>query len=389
MHVDAGSLSSPAPQNGPRLLFFGGGTGLNAIANEIKYFTHNSVHLVPPFDSGGSSAALRRVYAMPAVGDLRSRLLALADDDAPDTFKIRAFLAHRLSSHGAPANALHQELLQWRRHRLTEYVSHLKAQAEIGLYLDAVINSMPADFDLRDASIGNLVLTGAYLENQRNIETATACLSRLLGTLGVVSCTVSDDLHLAARLDDGQIIFGQHRITGKEVLPLSSGIADTWLNASEGRLEPARCVLPDFNRQRIAQADTLIYGPGSFHSSLLAHFLPEGTAAAVAEHPGSKIYIPNLGLDPELVQRTPMQALHHFLERLQQSAGSSPPFQQLLNLILVDQSLASQFCRATLKDWGIRLVATELTSPNSPYYNPQKLVQALLANIQQPLLSRL
>ena len=52
------------PPLGPRLVFFTGGTALRDLSRELIRYTHNSVHLVTPFDSGGSSATLRRAFAM-------------------------------------------------------------------------------------------------------------------------------------------------------------------------------------------------------------------------------------------------------------------------------------------------------------------------------------
>lgn len=69
-----------APELGPRILFFSGGTALDQLSKKLKNFTHNSIHLVTPFDSGGSSAKLRHAFDMPAIGDLRSRMIALADE---------------------------------------------------------------------------------------------------------------------------------------------------------------------------------------------------------------------------------------------------------------------------------------------------------------------
>ena len=48
-----------APELGPRILFFTGGSALRDLSIVLKRYTHNSIHLVTPFDSGGSSAALR------------------------------------------------------------------------------------------------------------------------------------------------------------------------------------------------------------------------------------------------------------------------------------------------------------------------------------------
>ena len=52
-------MSVLLPALGPRLVFFTGGTALKGLSRSLTRYTHNSVHLVTPFDSGGSSAALR------------------------------------------------------------------------------------------------------------------------------------------------------------------------------------------------------------------------------------------------------------------------------------------------------------------------------------------
>ena len=68
-----------APELGARLLFFTGGTGLRGLSRKLVEYTHHSTHIITPFDSGGSSAKLRKAFRMPAVGDMRNRLMALAD----------------------------------------------------------------------------------------------------------------------------------------------------------------------------------------------------------------------------------------------------------------------------------------------------------------------
>ena len=80
-----------APEHGPKILFFSGGSALRSTARELKRLTHNSVHLMTPFDSGGSSARLREAFDMLAVGDVRNRLMALADEGArgsPEIFEL-------------------------------------------------------------------------------------------------------------------------------------------------------------------------------------------------------------------------------------------------------------------------------------------------------------
>lgn len=48
------------PDEGSRILFFSGGTALAPVAAELSRHTRNAVHVITTFDSGGSSAELRR-----------------------------------------------------------------------------------------------------------------------------------------------------------------------------------------------------------------------------------------------------------------------------------------------------------------------------------------
>ena len=86
-----------APHLGPRILFFSGGSALNGIARRLKRYSYNTMHLITPFDSGGSSQELRLAFDMPAVGDLRSRLMALADETVLGQPDVYALFSHRLS----------------------------------------------------------------------------------------------------------------------------------------------------------------------------------------------------------------------------------------------------------------------------------------------------
>ncbi|MDD4701779.1 MAG: 2-phospho-L-lactate transferase CofD family protein, partial [Desulfovibrio sp.] len=165
------------PVLGPRLTFFTGGTALRGLSRELIHHTHNSVHLVTTFDSGGSSAALRRAFAMPAVGDIRNRLLALADSSVVPS-AVLDFCASRLpaeaevlteavpsagsmSSSGkkAPADFLRQQLTAMGRpaHPVWKTMPRVFADA-LRLHLNFFLDRMPPDFDPFRACFGNLVL---------------------------------------------------------------------------------------------------------------------------------------------------------------------------------------------------------------------------------------
>jgi hypothetical protein len=49
-------------------------------AGHVRQFTTRVTHVLPVSDDGGSTAEIVRVLGGPAVGDIRSRCLRLADD---------------------------------------------------------------------------------------------------------------------------------------------------------------------------------------------------------------------------------------------------------------------------------------------------------------------
>ena len=184
-----------APEQGPRALFFCGGSALDGLSRQITAYTHNSIHLITPFDSGGSSAVLRHAFDMPGIGDLRHRLLALADQSAPHSSDVCQLLQYRLSAEGTK-EALYQELgdIVTGGHQLISGLPPAVRQ-QITEQLDCLWQQLPGSFDLRQASIGNLVLAGGYLALGNNLGASLQRLSDLLNIRGTVRGIVNESLH--------------------------------------------------------------------------------------------------------------------------------------------------------------------------------------------------
>ncbi|MBF0247905.1 MAG: GAK system CofD-like protein [Alphaproteobacteria bacterium] len=373
-----------APDLGPRVLFFSGGTALNETSRVLKAFTHNSIHLITPFDSGGSSAVLRRAFAMPAVGDLRSRLMALADETLGGHPEIVSLFALRLSR-----TARRPALLKELKSIADGEDARIRAvyppmRRIIRGHLRTVLKAMPDGMDLRGASIGNLILAGGYLGKGRRLNPVVAQFSKLAGVLGAVRPIVDTELHLAARLKTGRVVVGQHRITGKEARPLKSPVTDLFLTA--GPDDPAPVPAPRLSapvRALILGADLICYPPGSFYTSLCANFLPRGVGKAVAAAPCPKVYVPGLGRDPERIGLDLGQSVFRLVEMLRRDAGADRPTADLLDFVLIDgrngESLAPD-ARARLEADGVTVLDAALVTPQSaPYYDPQRLVTALLS----------
>ncbi|MEG1610106.1 MAG: GAK system CofD-like protein, partial [Bilophila sp.] len=287
-------------EQGARLLFFSGGTALGAVATALTRFTHNAVHVITTFDSGGSSATLRQAFHMPAVGDVRARIMALADVTVNGNPELVALFGHRLPM-DTPPSGLRTELaaLAQGQHPLIRAVPDPLRQIVMAHLKDFQVQ-MPEDLDLAGASIGNLVLTAGYLAHAHQLEPVATIFSKLVQALGVVRPVVNDDAHLCVELENGERIIGQHRFTGKTAHRISSPIKDMWLTRSLDDPAPITlCIRPRL-AELIRQADLICYPVGSFYSSVLANLLPQGVSEAIHAAPCPKVFIPNLGTDPEL-----------------------------------------------------------------------------------------
>lgn len=366
----------PGFDGGPRILFFSGGTALAPVAAELSRHTVNALHIITTFDSGGSSAELRRVFAMPAVGDVRARIMALADASYTGSSEAVQLFAYRLPLQASTAELIAElDALAEGKHTLVQAVP-LPMRSKIVSYLNTFRDLMPATMQLAGASIGNLALTAGYLTHDRQLEPMTAIFSRMVKTRGII-CPVSNDVaHLCVELADGRIINGQHRFTGKTAEAITSPIVRLWLSHSLDDPAPIRASIHPRLAEAIRTADLLCYPVGSFFSSVMANLLPDGVAEAIREASCPKVFLPNLGSDPELFGMD-VQAQVRFL--LRQAHAEDMPT-KALTCLLVDED-ASRYPggipEAWLAEQGIRVHrAAMVTRP--PYLDAARVCRELM-----------
>ena len=367
---------------GPRILFFSGGTALKETARALAAHTSRAAYLITPFDSGGSSAELRRAFAMPAVGDLRSRIMALADATVPGHAEIFTLFSYRLPK-DEDTKALRMELEDLLRggHPLLKQIPD-PVRGIVKRHLGWFARRMPADFDLAGACVGNLVLAGGYLEQGRRLGPVIALFSRLVRARGLVRPIVGQAAHLAVRLTTGEVLVGQHRFTGKDGGGISAPIADMWLTGTENSPEPAHLGILPRTARLIYEAEALCYPVGSFYSSVLANLLPSGVGRAVASAQCPKIFVPNLGADPELLGHTLKLQVERLLRPLSADVPSCMPPSAFLTELLVDED-ETHYPGGIPYEWlhslGILVRKARLTSAKSlPLAHPSLLASALI-----------
>ncbi len=378
------ALYRRAPELGPRILFFSGGTALRHLSETLIEYTSNSIHLITPFDSGGSSAVLRRAFAMPAVGDIRNRIMALADRSITGNPAVFELFAHRLPKD------VEQEALVKRLRRMIDGEDPLVRRIPdpmrkiIRTHLRFFEDHRPKSFDLRGASIGNCILTGGYFNYNRMLDPVIYLFMQLVHARGVVRPIVNADLHLACELDDGRVVIGQHLMTGKETAPIESPIKRMWLTANLTDPTPVAVRIREKIDKLIRQADVICYPYGSFYSSLMANLLPQGVGDAVAATGCPTVYIPNLGHDPEQRGLSVAEQTARLLAALESGCTASCPRERLLRFVLVDSKggrYDAPLDMAAIRRLGVEVVDARFARQENPAQADSRQVAELLLSL--------
>jgi CofD-related protein of GAK system len=391
------------PEFGPKILFFSGGTAIRDLSACLINYTHNSIHLITPFDSGGSSAEIRRGFDMLSVGDIRNRLLALSDKNEStmrNNPQVIELFSHRMTktddfedSEEEFVSILHGQ------HPLIRAVE-LPMRSILQNHLRWFAERMPTDFDLRGASIGNLIITGCFLEHNRDIVTAIYMITKFLGVKGFCRPLTAANLHIRTLYDDGREVVGQHAMNLVPKLPPFIQNADNASSVTKSykivridlvkelhsashieRQQSQSCHIDKLSSDLVSsKADLICFPMGSFFASILVNLLPRGVGRAITERRCPKVYIPNTGYDPEMTGRTlvecvsliidmvrddPCHASHK--EQRKQKEDSSHqeeskqvvPVKSILNFVLLDTANC-EYCvpvdKKAIEELGVTVI---------------------------------
>ena len=220
----------------PNVVALGGGHGLAVALRAIREYAGEITAVVSVADDGGSSGRLRRDLDVPAPGDLRRCLVALASDTGPWA----AAFEHRFRSG-----------------------------------------------ELADHALGNLVLVG-LAETLGDLPAALDEAGRLLGAVGRVIPATIGSVSLTARV-------GDERVTGQVAI----AAAGKHERIRDVRLTPADAPASPAALEAIARADQIVLAPGSLYTSIVAVLTVPEIRAAIAQAPGTVVQIANLAMENE------------------------------------------------------------------------------------------
>ncbi|MEX2501940.1 MAG: uridine diphosphate-N-acetylglucosamine-binding protein YvcK [Trueperaceae bacterium] len=216
---------------GPRIVAFGGGTGLANLMRGLRVGTSNLTAVVTVADDGGSSGRLRTAFGMPAPGDLSDCLAALSDHEVEVG-----------------------RLMEYRFVRGAELQGH---------------------------TFGNLLIT-TLSEVEGDLGQATRVLNRMLHLSGAVWPVTSAPVTLAARKEDAERIVGESRLR-----EAPGAIRRLEIDPPDPEAFPEVLAA-------VHDADLIVLGPGSLFTSVVAPLLVPDVRAALIASDAPVVFVCNI-----------------------------------------------------------------------------------------------
>ncbi|MFA4987808.1 MAG: uridine diphosphate-N-acetylglucosamine-binding protein YvcK [Candidatus Brocadiia bacterium] len=224
------ALAASRREIGPRVVAFGGGTGMKSLLRGLKDHTGRISAVITMADDGGSSGRLRHELGALPPGDIRNCLVALSNS-GPNI----------------------EKLFQYR---------------------------FEGD-ELGGHSFGNLFITalhritGDFRESVRQA-------GHILAIAGEVLPSTTDRVGLVAHHEDGTVTTGQSAIqtSGRRIIRVE--------------LKPRPTDVHKDITRAIHDADIIIFGPGSLYTSIIPNLLVPGMIDAVRASYATKVYICNV-----------------------------------------------------------------------------------------------
>jgi uncharacterized cofD-like protein len=240
---------------GPRVVAIGGGTGLSTLLRGLKEHTSNLTAVVTVADDGGSSGVLRTELGIPAVGDIRNCIVALADAEP----LMGRLLQHRFPGAG-PAT-----------HGDPSFPPFGGLETPPG--------------GLGGHAVGNLLLAALVQLHGGDFEQGVREMNRVLAVRGRVVPATGTVLTLHARLDDGTEVDGQSRVARAD------HVDRVWVTPAD--VAPSEDAL-----RAIGDAELIVIGPGSLFTSLLPALLIPGIREAIAASGALVVFVCNVATQP-------------------------------------------------------------------------------------------
>lgn len=387
----------PRNQN-TQFSIFKGGTAFNSLLKEFHHHFPKSSYIIPISDDGGSSKEICRVFGGPSIGDLRSTLTRLSDDASEETLAVKKLLEHRLIGNDEKEASNEWRLFLEDKHPLyTPLSSSYRGLIHCFLckFEAERLQKIPCRFDLRNGSIGNFFFTGARivlgsLETAIFVYSSVARINFETHVIPVVDS--SDRLTIAAKLKGGEIILGQDAISHPSInrivekaswASLPSPIDQLfYVNKYGDAIEPK--LNPTVIR-KIKDSHCIIYGIGSFWTSIMPSLILGEVGEAISENVCPKIGLLNCCHDRETEGMTAYEYVLALTKALNRYGKLTNPPKAYLTHLLYVEGCSIPVENKLIEDLGIKVCIVpqaskaflDIGSRRHPVYCPESLIEKI------------
>lgn len=220
-----------------KIVVIGGGHGQATVLRGLKNLKDIDITaVVTVSDDGGSTGRLREAFDIPAMGDIRNVMIALA-----------------------------------------------KSSTLLSLLMDYRFET-GKDVAIDGHNLGNLILTALTAINADFME-AVSSLSKVLNLTGTVLPATTEIVTLKAEMENGLVVSGETNIT-KHQAAIKRVYFDNQVKATPQVIKA------------INQADLIILGIGSLYTSILPNLIIEDIQTAISQASAPLLYMCNIMTQP-------------------------------------------------------------------------------------------
>jgi uncharacterized cofD-like protein len=221
-------------------------------------------------------------------------------------------------------------------------------------YLCQFQKKIGESMNLQNGSLGNFVLLGAYFAHNNDMNAAIYVFRQLCSIHGNVwPVSLLTDVHVGAYLEDGKCICGQERVTNLDRHQHRAKIWNIFFSKkADIDRAPNTPIKIDVNPiviEALKTANIIVFGPGSFYTSILPHLMIEGIVDAIASQNVPKILIGNMRECNETYNRNLGELVDEFLSVANKNANAVRAPHKYLTHILVNDS--NRLNSNPRKDW--------------------------------------
>jgi uncharacterized cofD-like protein len=304
----------------PKVVAFGGGHGLAATLTALRDVTPTITAVVTVADNGGSSGKIREEFNFLPPGDMRMALAALCGSDAWGQSWAQ-IIQHRFNTSG----------------------------------------------DLNGHALGNLLMAALW-DSSDDLVAGIDRVGDLLKIVGRVLPMSLQPLEIEGVFETNS---GLQTIRGQIEVATAKGKLQSL------KLLPENPVVTPQVLEAISKAEWLVFGPGSWFSSVMPHFLVKDLANAISTSPAKKIMVLNLqgpeGAD-EFAGNTPEEHLRLVLSHISTLK---------LDIAIVDPTVlvSKNGLREMVKELGGELIVSDVARDDDRNHHDPAKMSSLFSHI--------